>query len=102
MRASARCNQQGLISSPNLSNEELVTEAEAALKQMKLQVLEGQLALNTGNAQAWTSFDAARKAAGRRPPPSWTRAGSPTTRAPQSSPNRRRMPRPSWPTPASS
>ena len=53
--------QQGLISSPNLSNEELVTEAEAALKQMKLQVLEGQLALNTGNAQAWTSFDAAEK-----------------------------------------
>ena len=53
--------QQGLISSPNLSNEELVTEAEAALKRMKLQVLEGQLALNTGNAQAWTSFDAAEK-----------------------------------------
>ena len=38
---------QGLISSPNLSNEELVAEAEAALRRMKLQVLEGQLALNT-------------------------------------------------------
>ena len=53
--------QQGLISSPNLSNEELVTEAEAALRNMKLQVLEGQLALNTGNAEAWTAFDAAEK-----------------------------------------
>ena len=53
--------QQGLISSPNLSNEELVTEAEAALRNMKLEVLAGQLALNTGNAEAWTSFDAAEK-----------------------------------------
>ncbi|OUN38532.1 ABC transporter permease [Faecalibacterium sp. An77] len=53
--------QQGLISSPNLSNEELVTEAEAALRQMKLDLLSGQLALNTGNAQAWTAFDAAEK-----------------------------------------
>ena len=51
---------QGLISSPNLSNEELVAEAEAALRQMKLQVLEGQLALNTGNAEAFTAFDAAQ------------------------------------------
>ena len=50
---------QGLISSPNLSNEQLVTEAEAALREMKLQVLEGQLALNTGNAEAFTAFDAA-------------------------------------------
>ena len=50
---------QGLISSPDLSNEELVTEAEAALREMKLQVLEGQLALNTGNAEAFTAFDAA-------------------------------------------
>ena len=53
--------QQGLISSPNLSNKELVTEAEAALRNMKLEVLAGQLALNTGNAEAWTSFDAAEK-----------------------------------------
>ena len=51
---------QGLISSPNLSNEELVAEAEAALRRMKLQVLEGQLALNTGNAEAFTAFDAAQ------------------------------------------
>ena len=50
---------QGLISSPDLSNEQLVTEAEAALREMKLQVLEGQLALNTGNAEAFTAFDAA-------------------------------------------
>ena len=50
---------QGLISAHDLSNEELVTEAEAALREMKLQVLEGQLALNTGNAEAFTAFDAA-------------------------------------------
>ena len=50
---------QGLISAPDLSNEELVTETEAALREMKLQVLEGQLALNTGNAEAFTAFDAA-------------------------------------------
>ena len=50
---------QGLISAPDLSNEALVTEAEAALREMKLQVLEGQLALNTGNAEAFTAFDAA-------------------------------------------
>ena len=52
---------QGLISSPTLSNEELVAEAEAALREMKLQVLSGQLALNTGNAEAFTAFDAAEK-----------------------------------------
>ena len=52
---------QGLISSPTLSNEELVSEAEAALREMKLQVLSGQLALNTGNAEAFTAFDAAEK-----------------------------------------
>ena len=51
--------QQGLISSPDLSNEQLVTEAEAALREMKLALLEGQLALNTGNATAWVSFDQA-------------------------------------------
>ena len=52
---------QGLISSPDLTNEELVTEAEAALREMKLQVLSGQLALNTGNAEAFTAFDAAEQ-----------------------------------------
>ena len=51
--------QQGLISSPDLSNEQLVTEVEAALREMKLALLEGQLALNTGNATAWVSFDQA-------------------------------------------
>ena len=50
---------QGLISAPDLSNEELVTEAEAALREMKLQVLEGQLALNTGNAEASPAWEAA-------------------------------------------
>lgn len=50
---------QGLISSPDLSNEQLVAEAETALREMKLQVLEGQLALNTGSAEAFTAFDAA-------------------------------------------
>ena len=52
---------QGLISSPDLTNEELVAEAEAALREMKLQVLSGQLALNTGNAEAFTAFDAAEQ-----------------------------------------
>ena len=71
---------QGLISSPDLSNEQLVTEAEAALREMKLQVLEGQLALNTGNVEAFTAFDAAE--AQLKPPAlSWTRAGPSTTTA---------------------
>ena len=61
---------QGLISAPDLSNEALVTEAEAALREMKLQVLEGQLALNTGNAEAFTALDAAEAPpeAARAPP----------------------------------
>ena len=44
--------QQGLISSPNLSNDQLVTEAKAALRKMKLQLLQGQLQLTTGTASA--------------------------------------------------
>lgn len=50
---------QGLISAPDLSNDALVTEAEAALREMKLQVMQGQLALSTGSASAWTAFDEA-------------------------------------------
>ncbi len=57
----AQMYTQGLISAPDLSNEELVTEAEAALRQMKLEVMAGQMALNTGNAEAFTAFDAAEK-----------------------------------------
>ena len=53
--------QQGLISSPNLSNDQLVTEAKAALRKMKLQLLQGQLQLTTGTASAYTQFDAAQK-----------------------------------------
>ena len=34
---------KGLISSPNLSNTDLVTEAKAALRSMKVQLLQGQL-----------------------------------------------------------
>ena len=41
---------QGLISSPSLSNEQLVTEAKAALRQMKVKLLQGQLQLTTGTA----------------------------------------------------
>ena len=53
--------QQGLISSPNLSNDQLVTEAKAALRKMKLQLLQGQLQLTTGTASAYAQFDAAQK-----------------------------------------
>ena len=51
---------QGLISSPSLSNADLVTEANAALRRMKVQLLQGQLQLTTGTASAYTQFDAAR------------------------------------------
>ena len=34
--------KQGLISSPNLSNDQLVPEAKAALRKMNLQLLQGQ------------------------------------------------------------
>ena len=54
-------HKQGLISSPNLSNDQLVTEAKAALRKMKLQLLQGQLQLTTGTASAYTQFDAAQK-----------------------------------------
>ena len=50
----------GLISAPDLSNEQLVTEAKAALRKMKVQLLQGQLQLTTGTATAYTQFDAAR------------------------------------------
>ena len=51
----------GLISSPNLSNDQLVTEAKAALRKLKVQLLQGQLQLTTGTATAYTQFDAARE-----------------------------------------
>ena len=52
---------QGLISSPTLSNEQLVTEAKTALRQMKLTVLQGQLGLSTGTASAYSQFTAAEQ-----------------------------------------
>ena len=52
---------QGLISSPSLSNTELVTEAKAALRKMKLQLLQGQLQLSTGTATATSAFAAAQQ-----------------------------------------
>ena len=52
---------KGLISSPSLGNEQLVTEAKAALRKMKLQLMQGQLQLTTGTATAYTEFDAARQ-----------------------------------------
>ena len=88
---------QGLISSPSLSNEQLVTEAKAALRQMKVKLLQGQLQLTTGTATAYTQFDAARTrldegwqqyndGVQQRPIPARsTRAGRP-------------MPNSSWPT----
>lgn len=48
--------EQGLVSSPTLSNDELVTEAKAALRKMKLQLTSGQLSLSTGTATAYSSF----------------------------------------------
>ena len=51
---------QGLISSPTLSNTQLITEAKAVLRKMKVQLLQGQLQLTTGTASAYTAFDAAR------------------------------------------
>ena len=58
---------QGLISSPNLSNDQLVTEAKAALRKLKVQLLQGQLQLTTGTATAYSQFEAAG--------PSWTPGG---------------------------
>ena len=52
---------QGLISSPNLSNADLVTEAKAALRKMKLSLLQGQLSMNTGTATAYSAFAAAQQ-----------------------------------------
>lgn len=53
--------RSGLISSPGLSNEELVTEAKAALRKMKLQMLSGQLELTTGTATAYAAFEQAEQ-----------------------------------------
>ena len=50
----------GLISSPNLDNDQLVVEAKAALRRLKVQLLEGQLQLTTGTATAYSQFEAAR------------------------------------------
>ena len=52
---------QGLISSPHLSNTDLVTEAKAALRKMKLSLLQGQLSMNTGTATAYSAFAAAQQ-----------------------------------------
>ena len=52
---------QGLISSPHLSNTDLVTEAKAALRKMKLSLLQGQLSMNTGTATAYSAFSAAQQ-----------------------------------------
>ena len=52
---------QGLISSPSLSNADLVTEAKAALRKMKLSLLQGQLSMNTGTATAYSAFSAAQQ-----------------------------------------
>ena len=52
---------QGLISSPSLSNADLVTEAKAALRKMKLSLLQGQLSMNTGTATAYSAFAAAQQ-----------------------------------------
>lgn len=68
---------QGLISSPNLSNTALVTEAKAALRQMKLALMSGQLDLSTGAATAYAAFDAAESQLAD-PAVNWTPAGAST------------------------
>ena len=52
---------QGLIASPSLSNADLVTEAKAALRKMKLSLLQGQLSMNTGTATAYSAIAAAQQ-----------------------------------------
>lgn len=53
--------EQGLLSSPTVDNAQLVTEAKAALRQMKLAMLQGQLELSTGTATAYSQFSAAEQ-----------------------------------------
>lgn len=53
--------EQGLLSAPDVDNAQLVTEAKAALRQMKLSVMQGQLGLSTGTASAYSQFSAAEQ-----------------------------------------
>lgn len=53
--------QQGILSAPDVDNAQLVTEAKAALRQMKLGMLQGQLGLSTGTAAAYSQFSAAEQ-----------------------------------------
>jgi putative ABC transport system permease protein len=52
---------QGLVSAPDVTNDQLVSESEEALRQMKLALLEGQLSISTGTASAYVAFDAAQQ-----------------------------------------
>ncbi len=52
---------QGLLSAPDVSNAELVSQAEEQLRRMKLALLEGQLSINTGTATAYAAFEAAEE-----------------------------------------
>ncbi len=89
---------QGLISSPSLSNEQLVTEAKAALRQMKVKSFcRGSCSSPPARPQPTPSL--------MRRAPGWTKAGSSTTTACSSWPiparstrAERPMPNSSWPT----
>lgn len=59
--AKVQMHAQGLLSAPDVSNAELVSQAEAALRRMKLALLEGQLSINTGTASAYAAFEAAEQ-----------------------------------------
>lgn len=57
--AKVQMHAQGLLTAPDVSNAELISQAEAALRQMKLALLEGQLSINTGTASAYAAFEQA-------------------------------------------
>lgn len=59
--AKVQLHAQGLLSAPDVSNTEMVSQSEAALRQMKLALLEGQLSINTGTATAYAAFEAAEQ-----------------------------------------
>ncbi len=53
--------EQGLLSAPDVDNTQLVAEAKAALRQMKLSMMQGQMGLSTGTAEAYSQFSAAEQ-----------------------------------------
>lgn len=52
---------QGLITSPDISNEELQAQCSAVLKKMKLALTQGQLSISTATAAAYAAFEQAEQ-----------------------------------------